>query len=117
MGNNNEKIFFPTSRFQNEKDVDMKHKFSGKKDEKYYWMKHPHHLEYKNTKKITIYCSFDFSTFPFDSHMCNLTYGINFYSESYIHMMSSTVLHKKKPTVMGEPPLLGKWLSNEHYID
>ena len=112
-----QKIFFPTLRFQNEKDVAMKPKFGPKQDETYYWMKYPHHLEYKNTKKITIYCSFDFSTFPFDSHMCNLTYGINFYSESYIHMMSSTVLHKKKPTVMGEPPLLGKWLSNEHYID
>ena len=107
MGNNNEKIFFPTSRFQNEKDVDMKHKFSGKKDEKYYWMKHPHHLEYKNTKKITIYCSFDFSTFPFDSHECNLSYGIIFFSKNNMDMMPSTVKHNKKETKLGEPSILG----------
>ena len=115
VGNNNEKIFFPTLRFQNEKYVDMKHKYSGKKDEKYYWMKYPHHLEYQNTKKITIYCSFDFSTFPFDSHECNLSYGMIFFSKNHIDMMPSTVKLKKKETKLGEPSILGTKLSNEYF--
>ena len=108
VGTENErKIFFPTSRFQNEKDVKLKHKFSTKQNEKYFWMKYPHYLEFMRKVKITIYCSFDFSTFPFDSHECNLSYGMNFYGETYIHMTNLTVVHKKKQAVIGELPLLG----------
>ena len=107
MGNNNEKIFFPTTRFQNEKYVNMKHKVSGKQDEKYFWMKHPHFFEFRRKMKVTIYCSFDFSTFPFDSHECNLSYGLIFFSKYYIDMMPSTVMHKEKETKLGEPSILG----------
>ena len=119
MGNDHEKIFFPTSKFQNEKDVNLKHEFSSKQNnEKYFWMKYPHFLEYRRKVKITIYCSFDFSTFPFDSHECNFSYGMNLYSETYIHMTNLTVVHKKKQMVIGEPPLLGTYmlqLSNEYF--
>ena len=107
MGNDHEKIFFPTSKFQNEKDVNVKHKFSSKQNEKYFWMKYPHFLEFRRKVKVTIYCTFDFSTFPFDSHECNLSYGMNLFSKDYIHMMNLTVVHKKKQTIMGGPPLLG----------
>ena len=111
VGNDHEKIFFPTSKFQNEKDVNLKHKFSPKQNEKYFWMKYPHFLEFRRKVRVTIYCSFDFSTFPFDSHECNLSYGMNFFSETYIHMMNLTVVHKKKQTAMGDLPILCK-----HYI-
>ena len=85
----------------------MKHKVSGKQDEKYFWMKHPHFFEFRRKMKVTIYCSFDFSTFPFDLHECNFTYGINSYSESNVHMMPTTLVYKTKQTLFGEPPLLG----------
>ena len=107
IGHENEKIFFPTLKFQNEKHMTEKVNFGPKQDETYYWMKYPHHLEYKKNTKITIYCSFDFSTFPFDLHECNFTYGINSYSESYVHMMPTTLVYKMKETLLGEPPLLG----------
>ena len=107
IGHENEKIFFPTLKFQNEKHMTQKVNFGPKQDETYYWMKYPHHLEYKNTKKITIYCSFDFSTFPFDSHECNLSYGMINFSKYYMDMMPSTLMHKKKETKLGEPPILG----------
>ena len=94
-------------KFKNEKYANLQLKFSPKKDETYYWMQYPHQLDYRRNAKITIYCSFDFSTFPFDSHECNLSYGMNFYGETYIHMMNLTVVHKKKQAVMGELPLLG----------
>ena len=117
MGNENEQnLFFPTSRFQNEKDVKLKHKFSTKQNEKYFWMKYPHYLEFMRKVKITIYCSFDFSTFPFDSHECNMSYGINFLSKYYIHMMPTIVRHKKQETRLGEPSILGTNLSNEYFI-
>ena len=106
MGNDNENVFFPTLKFQNEKYVNLKHRFSTKQDETYYWMKYPHALYHKKVLKITIYCSLDFSTFPFDSHECNLAYGVNSFTESDITMMTTTVQHKKKQTVIGEPPLL-----------
>ena len=76
----------------------MKHKVSGKQDEKYFWMKHPHFFEFRRKMKVTIYCSFDFSTFPFDSHECNLSYGLVNFSKYYMDMMPSTVMHKKKET-------------------
>ena len=116
MGNNNEKIFFPTSRFLNEKSVTMKHKVSGKQDEKYFWMKHPHFFEFRRKMKVTIYCSFDFSTFPFDSHECNVSYGINFLSKYFVLMMPTTVRHKDKEIKLGEPSILGTYLSNEYFI-
>ena len=94
-------------KFQNEKYVNQKHKFSTKRDETYYWMKYPHALYHKKNAKITIYCSFDFSTFPFDSHECNLSYGTIFFSKYYMDMMPSTVMHKKKETKLGEPSILG----------
>ena len=74
----------------------MKHKVSGKQDEKYFWMKHPHFFEFRRKMKVTIYCSFDFSTFPFDSHECNLSYGLVNFSKYYMDMMPSTVMHKKR---------------------
>ena len=93
-------------RFEHEKFSRFKSQFTPIK-EFYYWMQYPHHLESRQELKVTIYCSFDFSTFPFDSHECNLSYGMNLFSATYIHMMNLTVVHKKKQTVIGEPPLLG----------
>ena len=106
--NEKQAIYFPTLKFQNEKYVNLKHKFSSRKDESYYWMVHPHHLEFTKNAKIAIYCSFDFSTFPFDSHECDLLYGMNFFSWPYARMVPATVVHKKMQTKMGEPPLIGK---------
>ena len=85
----------------------MKHKVRGKQDEKYFWMKHPHFFEFRRKMKVTIYCSFDFSTFPFDSHECNLSYGLVNFSKYYMDMKPSTVMHKKKETKLGEPSILG----------
>ena len=105
--NEKQAIYFPTLKFQNEKYVNLKHKFSSRKDESYYWMVYPHHLEFRMNTKIAIYCSFDFSTFPFDSHECDLLYGMNFFSWLYARMVPATVVHKKKQTKLAESPLIG----------
>ena len=115
MTNQKKVIYFPTLKFKNEKYANLKLKFSPKKDEDYYWMEYPHQLDYRRNAKITIYCSFDFSTFPFDSHECNLSYGMIFFSKNHIDMMPSTVKLKKKETKLGEPSILGTKLSNEYF--
>ena len=116
MTNQRKGIYFPTLKFKNEKNANLKLKFSPKKDETYYWMKYPHQLDYRRNVKITIYCSFDFSQFPFDSHECNVSYGINFLSKNYLHMMPTTVRHKKEETRLGDPSIMGMYLSNEYFI-
>ena len=34
-----------------------------------------HYLEYQHSQKVTLYCAFDFTDYPFDSNYCNLEYG------------------------------------------
>ena len=116
MTNQKKEIYFPNLKFKNEKYVHLKTKFSPNKDETYYWMKYPHQLDYRRNAKITIYCSFDFSTFPFDSHECNVSYGINFLSNYFVLMMPTSVMHKKEERKLGEPSILGMYLSNEYFI-
>ena len=44
-------------------------------DNDFFWIKYPHLIEYQQALKVTIYCSFDFKTFPFDSHNCDFNFG------------------------------------------
>ena len=34
-----------------------------------------HYLEYQESQKVTLYCAFDFTDYPFDSNYCDLEYG------------------------------------------
>ena len=44
----------------------------GPKDSDYFWFQSPHNFEYQQALKATIYCSFDFQTYPFDTHYCTV---------------------------------------------
>ena len=57
--------------------------------------------------KVTIYCSFDFSTFPFDSNTCNFTFGLNFWSENFMTMTPTTISYKNELTKAGQKPIKG----------
>ena len=46
---------------------------SGTTDKEFFWFKYPNTFEYHQSLKVTIYCSFNFKSFPFDSHHCDLT--------------------------------------------
>ena len=102
-----DKMFFPTLRFHNEKAFKIKSKFSPNQDEFYYWLNYPHNLEFRQQIQVTIYCSFDFSTYPFDSHECNFSFGLNFWSISYIKMKPPTIIHEKEETNLGQKELQG----------
>ena len=48
----------------------------GARQSNYYWINIPiAQMEYRETLKVTSYCHFDFSNYPFDSHNCSFLVG------------------------------------------
>ena len=47
----------------------------GPNDSDYFWLLYPNMLEYQQSIKVTIYCNFNFKTFPFDSQHCDFIFG------------------------------------------
>ena len=39
------------------------------------WFQHPHAIFYEMGYHVRLYCTFNFESFPFDSHICDLRYG------------------------------------------
>lgn len=65
------KLFFPNIGFLDTKHIETQSVFGPTKLE-YFWIKFPHHLEYVETQIVISYCKFNFKSFPFDSHDCDL---------------------------------------------
>ena len=74
--NEDEAIFFPNVRFQNAKEVIPGREIGKNNDFTYFWYGYPNSLSYQQRLKVTVYCSFDFKSFPFDSHQCDLNIGL-----------------------------------------
>ena len=68
----------------------------------YIWFGQPNLLEYRERLKLTIYCSFTFENYPFDSHHCNINLGSLDFSELHIKLMPLTVTHEHKSTFYGK---------------
>ena len=68
----------------------------------YYWYRNPHHLEYHETLKVTVYCSFEFGDFPFDSHVCPFNFGASDNADYNLNLLSSTILYHENSTTLGE---------------
>jgi hypothetical protein len=66
-------IYFPTLQISGAKTIQRTRKY-GPKDSDYFWFKDPHNFEYQQALKATIYCSFDFQTYPFDTHYCDFNF-------------------------------------------
>ena len=64
-------------------------------DNDFFWIKYPHLIEYQQALKVTIYCSFEFKTFPFDSHNCDFNFGSLGIDVERILLNSSRVRYKK----------------------
>ena len=91
-----EKLFFPKSLFRNIKSIE-KQKSYGAESTEHYWMAKNHEkydFEYYETLKITSYCLFEFSTFPFDTNNCDLTVGSSS-PMKYIQNSKPTVFYEK----------------------
>ena len=71
-------------------------------DNDFFWIKFPHLIEYQQALKVTIYCSFDFKTFPFDSHNCDFNFGSLGIDVERILLNSSRVRYKKQFVWVGQ---------------
>ena len=90
-------VYFPKLLFNNVKSIE-KIKSYGARASEYYWMNtnnEKHDFEYYERLKITSYCPFKFSTFPFDTHNCDLTVGSGAGSISYVKLLKITVIYQK----------------------
>ena len=73
-----------------------KQKSYGAQSSEYYWMAknyEKYDFEYYERLRITSYCSFEFSTFPFDAHNCELAVGSVLYSTFYTRISKPTVIY------------------------
>lgn len=93
--------------FKKEKVSAARSKFSPKKHEDFYWLQYPNQLEFRQYMRVTIYCSFDFSPFPFDFHTCNFSFGVNFWSDLNVIMKPAIIIHGKDDTILGQKPIQG----------
>ena len=66
-------IYFPTLKISGAKTIQRTRNY-GPKDSDYFWFQSPHNFEYQQELKATIYCSFDFQTYPFDTHYCDFNF-------------------------------------------
>lgn len=94
-------LFFPKMKVLNAKSV-TRHKGYGPTDSHYFWFQYPHHLEYKETMKATVYCSFDFGSFPFDEHTCNFNFGASDNADYNTVLLPTEVLHGDLKTRLGD---------------
>ena len=87
-----DQLYFPKLKIRNAKSIDTQEQYSPK-DHHYYWFQHPHHLEYSETLKVSIYCPFDFGSFPFETHECNFTFGSELLSVGSLQLTPPVIRH------------------------
>ena len=85
-------LFFPNLKIRQAKQLDGQPGY-GPTDTQYYWFRYPHHLEYHETLKATIYCTFDFGGFPFDKQKCAFHFGSSDNADYNLNLKPSVVLH------------------------
>ena len=87
-------IYTPTLKLAGAKTI-VRTRNYGATDTEYFWYNHPaNRLEHLQSLKSTIYCSFDFKHFPFDSHYCDLSLGDALVSKKYSVLNSSTISYQ-----------------------
>ena len=88
-------IFIPSLKILNAQKIIKERKF-GSTDSDYFWFDIPHRFELQQAFKVTIYCSFDFSYFPFDSHYCDFNQGLSKHSINYLYLAPAWIRHGLK---------------------
>ena len=83
-------IFFPKLKFQGVKSIEKALEFDARTSS-YYWLQDmvPSNgigiqAEYRDDYKIVTYCDFEFSSFPFESLSCQVTYRLSDLTVGYI---------------------------------
>ncbi len=105
------KVFFPTVQFIGAKKVERIIDCGPNTNNNFFWFLYPklldyqlypNMLEYQQALKITIYCSFDFQAYPFDSHDCNFDFGLKEVESYRIKMNSTRIRYQKYKKELGE---------------
>ena len=97
-------VYFPTLQIKDAKHVSRTRKY-GPQDEDYFWFLYPHEFEYQQALKIEIYCTFDFTSYPFDSHECDFDFGASSSFASLLYLNETLLRHKNIKRYFGEGPI------------
>ena len=97
-------VYFPTLQINEAKSVSRIRRY-GPHDEDYFWFLYPHRFEYQQTLKVEIYCDLDFTSFPFDSHECDLKFGASSSYSSSLILNEPRLRYKDQKREFGEGPL------------
>ncbi len=106
-------IYNPTLKFKNIKDIARERKY-GFRDEDSFFLIPPHWLEYHQALKVTIYCPFDFTSYPFDSHQCQFNFGASDLTTDYLELEPTWIRYNQsliKPgNNQGKLEIKQKWI-------
>ena len=82
-------LYFPSLRFLKVKSVEKSKEFDSR-NAPYYWFSNQRkgiQAEYYDVYKITSFCNFDFSLYPFDTLHCNITFRSSQSSATYLSLI------------------------------
>ena len=72
--NDEAQIYSPALQIIRGKTMQKTRKF-GPTEKNYFWLRVPNsRLEYQQAIKVTLYCNFNFESFPFDSNHCDFSF-------------------------------------------
>ena len=98
-------VYVPYLKVKNVKEIKTL-KVLGSPSANYFWMEPA-----KSTfgcyerSQITLYCQFDFNSFPFDSHNCNLSLGIITFDYKTVALSPPLIYHEEFITYYGQEPI------------
>ena len=90
-----QEIFSPSLKIENAQELSRERKVSIT-DSDFFWFAMPHQLELQQAFKVTIYCTFDFTYFPFDSHYCDFNHGSAKHSLDYLYLLPAWLRYRGK---------------------
>jgi hypothetical protein len=97
-------LWNPTLTFQNILKIEKLPTYGGTTN-KFFWFQNPHHMEYAEEAQVTISCNFDFSYFPFDTHLCDLNFGDQQYEVESFILAPAEVFFAGQETGPNMPPI------------
>ena len=97
-------IYFPTLKVLNAKDQKKRAAY-GPRGDRYYWFANPHHLEYREEMQVKIFCSFDFTYFPYDSNDCDLLLVTTSNSIGLLKLSPLVLEYNKTKQSLNQEPL------------
>ena len=72
------------------------------------WYNGNQSFQYSEEIKLTFFCNFYFSDFPFDSHICQLEYGDDLYGLSEITLNTAKIGYGGSMSTLGKDPIIIK---------